>query len=290
MTDGPILGLCAFTHDSAAALIVDGELVGLVEEERLTGRKHDPSYPERAIDHLLHQAGLNERDVTDIALHFRHDLYRNAAPSALGYLARPSTAHRAIPRFLSFRRVALNEAERLALLTGRFPAAQVHQILHHRAHGLTAFAFSGWEEAAVLVVDSLGETQTTTIAHGRLHSGVPTWEPVWETADPASLGYAYGAVTQHLGWRKADEEGTVMALAALGDPARFRALFEEAIPITEHGFALDPRLFPSGSSPAGGRASQRRSPPGCARHGTRARRSPRSTWISRRRCKSAPTR
>ncbi|MGH3422376.1 MAG: carbamoyltransferase N-terminal domain-containing protein, partial [Streptosporangiaceae bacterium] len=144
-----------------------------------------------------------------------------------------------------FLTVAGNEHGRLELLRGRFPYAMLTQVLHHRAHGLTAFAASGFDEAAVLVVDSLGERQTTTIAHGRLdRSAVPRWDLVRELADPASLGYAYGAVTQHLGWRKADEEGTVMALAALGDPARFAGLFRQAIRLTDHGFTLDPRLFP----------------------------------------------
>lgn len=117
--------------------------------------------------------------------------------------------------------------------------------ISRRSHALTAFAASGFPEAAVLVVDSRGETQTTTIARGRVSdAGVPEWDVVRELADPASLGYAYGAVTQHLGWRKADEEGTVMALAELGDPARFAGLFRQAIRLTGRGFALDPRLFP----------------------------------------------
>jgi carbamoyltransferase len=242
---GPVLGLCSFTHDSAAALIVDGQLVGLVEEERLSGVKHDKSYPGQGVDWLLSKAGLYPGDIGCVALHFQHDLYRKAAPRALAHLLHPATARRAIPRACSFLTVAGNEHGRLELLRGRFADAALTQVLHHRAHGLTAFAASGFREAAVLVVDSLGETQTTTIAHGRLgHTGVPAWKLVRELADPASLGYAYGAITQHLGWRKADEEGTVMALAALGDPARFRRLFQRAIRLTDHGFALDPRLFP----------------------------------------------
>lgn len=242
---GPVLGLCSFTHDSAAALIVEDRLIGLVEEERLSGIKHDMSYPQRGIEWLLAKAEIDPGDIETVALHFRHDLYRRAAPRALAHMLHPATTRRAIPRARSFRTVARNEHGRLDLLRRRFPAATVEQVLHHRAHGLTAFAASGFDEAAVLVVDSLGETQTTTIARGHLdRRGVPAWDPVRQLADPASLGYAYGAVTRHLGWRKADEEGTVMALAALGDPTRFRHVFQEAIRLTPHGFALDPRLFP----------------------------------------------
>ena len=197
------------------------------------------------MDWLLAKAGLHPGDIRCVALHFRHGLYRRAVPGALAHLLHPATARRAIPRARSLLTVAGNEHGRLELLRRRFPNATVTQVLHHRAHALTAFAASGFPEAAVLVVDSLGETQTTTIARGRLSdTGVPEWEVVRELADPASLGYAYGAITQHLGWRKADEEGTVMALAALGDPARFAGLFQRAIRLTDRGFALDPRLFP----------------------------------------------
>ncbi|MEO5877935.1 MAG: carbamoyltransferase C-terminal domain-containing protein, partial [Streptosporangiaceae bacterium] len=179
-----------------------------------------------------------------VALHFQHDLYRKAAPRSLAHLLNPATARRAIPRARSFRTVAGHEHSRVRTLSSQFRTATITQVLHHRAHGLTAFAASGFEHAAVLVVDSLGETQTTTIARGRLDDGVPLWELLREQTDPASLGYVYGAVTQHLGWRKADEEGTVMALAALGDPTRFRDLFNRAIRLTPDRFALDPRLFP----------------------------------------------
>nr|WP_272919343.1 carbamoyltransferase C-terminal domain-containing protein [Amycolatopsis rubida] len=130
-------------------------------------------------------------------------------------------------------------------LSARFPRARVRAVQHHLAHGMYAFASSGYEDAAVLVVDSLGEVQSTTIGHARQTAGRGCAYRIAEAIDdPASLGYAYGAITEHLGWRRGDEEGTVMALAALGDPARFRGLFARAIPITDTGFALDPGLLP----------------------------------------------
>jgi len=133
----------------------------------------------------------------------------------------------------------------MARFRERFPRARVAPVLHHRAHGLYAFASSGYTAAAVLVVDGLGEVQTTTIAAGLLGTGGGYRTTIMEDlTDPVSLGYAYGAVTEHLGWRRGDEEGTVMALAALGDPSRFRTLMRGAIPITERGFGLDPRWFP----------------------------------------------
>ncbi|MGP4083733.1 carbamoyltransferase family protein [Streptomyces sp. KR55] len=134
---------------------------------------------------------------------------------------------------------------RCQALAGKFPRARVRSLVHHRAHQTYAFAASGSEEAAVLVVDSLGETQTTTIALGRQPSpGRPVVRTLHAIDDPASLGYVYGAVTMHLGWRRGDEEGTVMALAALGDPARFRPLFAHAVRTTHAGFLVASELFP----------------------------------------------
>lgn len=239
-----VLGLCAFTHDSAAALLVDGELVGFVEEERLSGVKHTKAYPSQAVDWLLDEAGVKAGDVQAVAYNFVAPDYLRAVPASARFLPSSVTGGRALRRAVSFAKVARRTARRTRTLASTFPNASAHAVPHHRAHGLYAFAASGFDLAAVLVVDSLGEFQTTTIGRAHRDGGRPDHRIVWALNDPASLGYAYGAVTEHLGWRRGDEEGTVMALAALGDPARFRALFARAMRITNHGFALDARLFP----------------------------------------------
>lgn len=240
---GPVaLGLCSGTHDSAAALIADGRLIGLVEEERLNGEKHTKAYPERAIAWLLEQAGMTEQHVTDVAYNFSPRRYlKGTVP--VRHLS-PVTARRALPRARSFALVHRRAAERMRQFGLRFPGAALHGVEHHRAHGLYAFAASRFSTAAVLVVDSLGETTTTSVCSARRRQGGVELRGRWSLADPASLGYAYGAVTEHLGWRRGDEEGTVMALAALGDPARFRKLFAEGIPLTKDAFVLNPALFP----------------------------------------------
>lgn len=240
-----VLGLCSFTHDSAAALFVDGALVGFVEEERLSGMKHTKQYAEHAVGWLLDHSGLQVSDVTAVAYNFRPSAYFAEVPNALAMALARSTRPRALPRAAGFAKVGRRTGGRLRQLAGNFPAARVTPVAHHRAHQLAAFAASGWSESAVLVVDSLGERQTTTIACGYVDArGLPVVRTVHEVLDPASLGYAYGAVTEHLGWRRGDEEGTVMALAALGNPARFRPLFARAIRMTGDGFCLDPLLFP----------------------------------------------
>ncbi len=240
-----VLGLCSFTHDSAAALLVDNHLVGFAEEERLTGDKHTAAFPKKAVDWLLDTAGLDTSAVNVVAYNFDGPRYLDALPATGRYAQAPLTRERAQPRADSFRKVHERYLERMTQLRDRFPRARIAPVLHHRAHGLYAFASSGYDAAAVLVVDSLGEVQTTTIGSGRRLDGGGCRTTIAEDiGDPASLGYAYGAVTEHLGWRRGDEEGTVMALAALGDPSRFQSLMREAIPLTDRGFGLDPRWFP----------------------------------------------
>ncbi|MEU4574608.1 carbamoyltransferase C-terminal domain-containing protein [Nonomuraea sp. NPDC023979] len=239
-----VLGVCSFTHDSAAALLVDGELVGFVEEERLSGIKHTRAFPEEAVGWLLNAADVTAEQVNAVAYNFHGLHYLRAAATSLGLIATPAARGRAVARAASFAKVGLRTLRRVRSLGLRFPRARVQPVLHHRTHQMYSFAASGWDRAAVLVVDSLGEAQTTTVAVGlQSGGGLPVLHTVHAIRDPASLGYAYGAVTEHLGWRRGDEEGTVMALAALGDPARFRRLFARAIPVTDTGFALHPEYF-----------------------------------------------
>jgi carbamoyltransferase len=240
-----VLGLCSFTHDSAAALIAGGHFTGMAEEERLSGVKHTSHYPDAAVEWLLGDAGLGAGDIDVVAYNFAGGRYLAGLAAVPWHLARTSTRSRALPRAASLLVVHHRFRQRLKMLHEQFPRAQIRCIPHHLAHGLYAYAASGFSDAAVLVIDSLGETCTTSVAAARTRADGTTGYRIAEAIhDPASLGYAYGAVTEHLGWRRGDEEGTVMALAALGDPARFRDVFAQAIPLTRTGFALNAELFP----------------------------------------------
>lgn len=245
-----VLGLCSGTHDSSAALLADGRLIGMVEEERLIGDKHTNVYPARSIDWLLNTAGLTPGEVAHVAYNYDPRRYLAAAPAALPYLLHPAAAPRVWPRARTFARVHTVARARFQHFQRSFPTARVTGVEHHLTHAMYALAagrdrLGSGGDAAVLVVDSLGESTTTTITHVRTHAdGRVELVRKQSIKDPASLGYVYGAVTRHLGWRRGDEEGTVMALAATGDPARFRALFQRAIPITPTGFDVDLHLFP----------------------------------------------
>ncbi|SBW24234.1 putative carbamoyltransferase [Candidatus Protofrankia californiensis] len=240
-----VLGLCSFTHDSAAALVVGGRLTGMAEEERLSGVKHTRAYPAGAVRWLLDDAGLTPADVDIVAYNFAGQRYLAGLVDTPSHLMRPATRSRALARAASLAVIHHRYRQRVRILGSLFPNARVRPVPHHVAHGMYAFAASGFREAAVLIIDSLGETHTTSIGSGiALPAGDIRYQIRRSVRDPASLGYAYGAVTVHLGWRRGDEEGTVMALAATGDPARFRDVFARAIRLTPTAFTLDPGLFP----------------------------------------------
>ncbi|HXL90407.1 MAG TPA: carbamoyltransferase C-terminal domain-containing protein [Streptosporangiaceae bacterium] len=240
-----VLGICSFTHDSAAALIADGTLIGMAEEERLSDVKHTREYPAAAVRWLLGEAGLTVAAIDTVAYNFAGHRYLAGLAGTPGHLLNPATRSRAFPHAASFMVIHHRFRQRMARLESLFPNANVRCVPHHMAHGMYAFAASGFSDAAVLIIDSLGETCTTSIGIGHAQQdGQARYRILESISDPASLGYVYGAVTTHLGWRRGDEEGTVMALAATGDPARFRDLLARAIPLTSAGFALSPDLFP----------------------------------------------
>ena len=278
-------------HDSAAALITGGHLVGVGEEERLSGVKHTRDYPARAVSWLLKEAGLTVADVDIVAYNFAGHRYLPGIATSPRYLLHRDTRRRALPRAASYAVIHHRYRRRKNKIKDIYQNGRWFPVRRHRAHAIYTFAASGFGQAAVLVADSLGETQTTSIGTARLTSnGSAEYRELAKITDPASLGYAYGAVTAHLGWKRGDEEGTVMALAALGDPARFRPLLARAIPLTATGFTLDPGLFPLRVLRHGWERVMPAFPRRPARHASQATMSPRCTPTWPPRCRNAPSR
>ena len=153
-----VLGLCSFTHDSAGALITGGKLTGMAEEERLSGVKHTREYPAAAVRWLLADAGLTSADVDVVAYNFAGHHYLDAITGIPGHLLRAATRSRALPRAASFAVIHRRYRQRMKTLKGMFPNGQVSGVPHHLAHGTYAFAASSFDQAAVLIIDSLGET------------------------------------------------------------------------------------------------------------------------------------
>jgi carbamoyltransferase len=233
------LGVTYGTHDSSAALFIGDALVGFCEEERLNGIKHAGGYPQQAISWLLAEMGCSPADVNMVASSFRTAGYAKGGGRALLETLKSPKSRRGWERATSYGVVYGRTFTRTRNLAHRFSAARVCGIPHHLSHSRYAHAASGEEHVAVLTVDSIGEWESTSI----VDANADRHRTVLSIADPHSLGYAYGAVTEHLGYTRGDEEGTVMALAGLGDPSRYADVLRQGIALTERGIRLDAALF-----------------------------------------------
>jgi len=209
-------------HDSAAALVIDGELVAAVAEERMSRRKHTGDFPLGAIHACLEQAGLAVGDIDAIAHSFDYEPYR--AMYALD--AGASECYRDVLSREAFKARVASALPELPEL-----AQRVRHTDHHLAHAASAYFTSGWDECMVAVIDGMGEAHGATIyraAGGRL-------EPVHRISAADSIGIFYSVVTLHLGFDFNSDEYKIMGLAPYGDPARFAEFFAEAIKLRADG-------------------------------------------------------
>jgi carbamoyltransferase len=228
-----ILGISALYHDSAAALLRDGEVVAAAQEERFTRIKHDASLPIRAARWCLEQAGIT---VDDLA----HVVYYEKPLKKLERMIVSQVV--TFPRSLAaFRVGALNMlGDRLWVGSRLCKELEVgsDKLLfceHHLSHAASAFYCSGEEDAAVLVADGVGEWATTSLWHGT-KDGL---KPLAEVRFPHSIGLAYSAFTAFLGFRVNNGEYKVMGLAPYGKPT-FEAEVREVIDAVEGGgFQVD---------------------------------------------------
>lgn len=237
-----LLGINAYHGDASAALFYDGQLVAAAEEERFNRIKHSAGLPIQAIRWCLSMAGVGPDSLDHIAVG------RN--PHA--HLFRKAAAAFRAPELVRSRAGALRRfsclREDLALQLGSSPdrlKARFHWVEHHQAHLASAFFVSGFEEAAVLSVDGMGDFVSTRWGIGRNHS----LEIQGSVYFPHSLGLAYTAVTQYLGFPYYGDEYKVMALAAYAQPA-FRPIFEKILRKAKPGFriGLDYFLHPKGAA------------------------------------------
>lgn len=228
-----VLGLSAFYHDSAAALVVDGVPVAAAHEERFSRRKHDAGLPRRAVDFCVRQAGLRLADIDLIAFYEEPFLKLDRMARSVQALQPPLAALDALGWWESVERnLALQEG--LAVALGGDGGERVCFVQHHVSHAASAFYPSPFREAACLTLDGVGEWATTLLAEGRGEE----LRAVEQIDYPHSLGLLYSALTAYLGFAANSDEYKVMALAALGRPA-YRRPLEELFRIFEDGsFAL----------------------------------------------------
>lgn len=239
-----ILGISAFYHDSAAALLVDGELVAAAQEERFTRKKHDPGFPEHAIRYCLGHAGVTLDEIDAIAFYDKPFLkferlletYLAFAPAGFGSFAK------ALPIWLKeklFQKDMLIDALK-ALGADKSVTGKLLFAEHHISHAASAFFPSPFEDAVVLTLDGVGEWATSTRGVGR--GNTLTIEQ--EMHFPHSLGLLYSAFTYYTGFKVNSGEYKVMGLAPYGTPRFKDVILERLMDLKEDGsFRLDMRYF-----------------------------------------------
>jgi carbamoyltransferase len=226
-----ILGISAYYHDSAAALVSDGEIVAAAQEERFTRKKHDPAFPTNAVEYCLREAGLQKGGLDYIAYYekpltkFDRLLESQFAGAPAGLAA----FMMALPEWLRTKlrlpgqmKKALGEiGEGVPLL---FPS-------HHESHAASAFFPSPFEESAILTLDGVGEWECVTMGMGK----GKTIEMLQRMEFPHSLGLLYSAITYFCGFKVNSGEYKLMGLAPYGDPKYVAAIKDNLLDLKEDG-------------------------------------------------------
>ena len=239
-----ILGISAFYHDSAAALIEDGEIVAAAQEERFSRVKHDARFPTNAMAYCLEAAGAAADSIDHIAFYDKPFLkFERLLETYVAFAPRGFRSFRmALPVWLKEKlfqkRLLRDELRRHA------PELDWEQRLlfaeHHQSHAASAFFPSPFEEAVVLTMDGVGEWATTSAGIGRGNS----LEIIKEIHFPHSLGLLYSAFTYYTGFRVNSGEYKVMGLAPYGEPKYAQAIFDNLIDLKDDGsFRLDLSYF-----------------------------------------------
>lgn len=205
------LGIHSFTHDSAAALVVDGRLVAFAQEERASRVKGDGTFPTGAIATCLAEGGLSPSEIDRVSLPFRPAV---GALKRAAYLARHPLS--APSRLADLGRKGLGVWGAGGGLKALGIGARVRREDHYLSHALAAFCASPYERASVLVVDGVAEAWGGA-RYRATRFPAPHLEAFGRLPFPHSLGLVYAALTEHLGFRHNREEGKVMAMAAYGD-------------------------------------------------------------------------
>ncbi|MCC5834191.1 MAG: carbamoyltransferase [Opitutales bacterium] len=226
-----ILGISAYYHDSAAALLSEGKIVAAAQEERFSRKKNDERFPRHATAFCLKRAGLQEADLDAVVFYdkpivkFTRLLESYLAVAPGGWTTFP----RVLPSWLG-EKLNLRGTIRYEMPDLRADAPVLFTE-HHQAHAASAFFPSPFEESAILTVDGVGEWATTTLGIGRGNE----LEILQELRFPHSLGLLYSAFTAYCGFRINSGEYKLMGLAPYGEPKYVEAIHENLIDLKEDG-------------------------------------------------------
>jgi carbamoyltransferase len=239
-----LLGVSAFYHDSAAALVEDGRIVAAAQEERFTRKKHDAAFPAHAIRYCL-EAGKVDLDGIDHVVFFEKPLikFERLIETYLANAPHGFQSFRmAMPLWIKeklFQKPKLEKALRAFSRSGRVDGKLLFAE-HHQSHAASAFFPSPFEEAVVLTMDGVGEWTTTSVAIGRGN----TLEPVREIHWPHSIGLLYSAFTYYTGFKVNSGEYKIMGLAPYGSPTYADLILETIVDLKQDGsFLLDQSYF-----------------------------------------------
>ena len=239
-----VLGISAFYHDSAAAIIVDGEIIAAAQEERFTRKKHDASYPKNAINYVLKESGLKLNEVDHVVFYEKPFLkFERLLETYIGFS--PSgfrSFSMSMPLWLSeklFQKKMLFDA--LKEQDNNFnDIKKINFSEHHLSHAASAFFSSPYEEAIILTLDGVGEWATTTVSLGKNNK----INILKEIHFPHSLGLLYSAFTYFLGFKVNSGEYKVMGLAPYGEPRFKNIILDKLIDVKEDGsFRLNMDYF-----------------------------------------------
>jgi len=239
-----ILGISAFYHDSAAALIVDGKIVAAAQEERFTRKKHDPNYPKNAVNYVLKEGNLSLSDIDYIAFYEKPFLkFERLLETYLAFAPRGFKSFcMAMPVWLRDKlfqkKMLFNELKKHDKKYKDI--SKIYFSEHHLSHAASAFYPSPFDEAVVLTLDGVGEWATTTVGVGKKNN----LELYKEIHFPHSIGLLYSAFTYYIGFKVNSGEYKVMGLAPYGQPKYKELILNNLIDLKEDGtFRLNMKYF-----------------------------------------------
>ncbi len=230
-----VLGISAFYHDSAAAIILDGKIIAAAQEERFTRIKHDPSFPKNAINYALKEASLKLNEVDHVIFYEKPFLkFERLLETYIGFSPRGfKSFSMSMPLWLSeklFQKKLIFDA--LKEQDKNFnDIKKINFSEHHLSHAASAFFSSPYDEAVILTLDGVGEWATTTISLGKNNK----INILKEIHFPHSLGLLYSAFTYFLGFKVNSGEYKVMGLAPYGEPSFKDIILDELIDVKEDG-------------------------------------------------------
>ena len=240
-----ILGISAYYHDSAAALVCDGKIIAAAQEERFSRKKHDPRFPQNAISYCLKEANIELLDLDQIVFYDKPLVkFERLLETYLSYAPKGFRSFlMAMPIWLKEKLYLKTLLKKELATLGQCKASHIPKLMfteHHQAHAASAFFPSPFDRAAVMCLDGVGEWATTSVWLGEGNKLTPQWEIDF----PHSLGLLYSAFTYYTGFKVNSGEYKLMGLAPYGEPNYVDLILNNLIDLKADGtFRLNMEYF-----------------------------------------------